>query len=358
MYMEGRTKYTEVALSASLSRALHWYDVKILRLVETFGSLDDLYRTWHTNPDTLPQLLVPSLEKAWNETELNTSQDLLARYEVRAVLLGEEAYPHLLSNITDPPYVLYYKGDISVAQSHCIAMVGTRGMTLYGKRSIDYLVTGLQGLSLTVVSGLALGVDAAVHNACLDHSVATLAVLGGGVDRFEPITNSAIGKRIVESGGCVVSEYPPGVRPEKHHFLARNRIIAGMSSMTIVIEGKAHSGSLVTARSALSYGRDVGVLPGDIFSPQSAGPLLLLEEGAWPIVSPTSILRAINLEPAMLEVVDDETHPLVKLLVMPLTIDELVTRSGLSLREVQGQLTELELLSRVSVTPTGTYYKK
>lgn len=347
----------EGLLAAQLSARSYVYDVKLLDLVNRYESLENLYDLFIQDSQSLPLELLKKLENAWDRDSLLRMEELLKKLSIQCLILGEANYPVLLSQIADPPYVLFCKGHAEVLNKLSVSMVGTRKISTYGKRVVDSLVAGLQGSEIVVISGLALGIDAAVHQAALANNMETVAVLAGGLDRYEPTTNSNLGV-LIESSGCLVSEYPPGVRPEKHHFLARNRIISGLAGLTIVIEGEQKSGSLVTARSALSYGREVGAVPGDIFIPTSLGPLSLIKDGAWPITQSADILNILGVSVVNNRQSSLIPEPFASALTSPLSFDELVSLSGRSLRDVQGLVTEWELSGLITQNSAGEYYRK
>lgn len=349
----------EHLLASTLSRWGGMYDVKLWECINEYKSLQLLHQTWKKAPSKVPSALNEKLQISWTDDHFKEQEKLAQDHANRSILYFEDSYPPLLKEIPDPPYILYYQGDITVLQKHkSLSCVGTRAMSQYGKRVIDTLFHGLGGLPLCLISGLALGIDAAVHKAALANNIPTAAVLGAGLDRHEPTSNAQLAKQIIESGGCIISEYPPGVRPAKHHFLARNRIIAGVSSATIVIEGKQHSGSLVTARDALKYGRDVGVVPGDIFSANAQGPLSLLRDGAWPIVTRDDILTIMRFEHVAQEFQSPTAHGLVyaTLQTQAASIDGLVEKLQQAPHAIMAELTMLELNGLIGCTATGEYY--
>lgn len=199
-------------------------------------------------------------------------------------------YPPLLKEIHAPPAVLYVHGRLPGAEEPCIAMVGTRQVTDYGAAAAERLAMGLAHVGVGVVSGMAAGVDTHAHYGALKGDGRTYAVLGCGLDVLYPASNRELSRRIVQSG-AVLSEYPPKTGPSRHHFPVRNRIIAGLSSGTVVVEAGQKSGSLITAGQALETGRDVFAVPGSIFSPMSEGTNQLLREGAKPACRVADILE-------------------------------------------------------------------
>lgn len=217
-------------------------------------------------------------------------------YEIRDLLKDE--WPPLLKQITDPPKKLRFAGILPPKENKLLTIVGSREMTPYGKESLNTIVDWLRGMPVTIVSGLALGIDAASHRASLRNNLHTIAVPGSGIDRrvIYPANNARLADEIIENGGGLLSEFDDNFRATPFSFPQRNRIMAGMSNATLIIEAKEKSGSLITARLALEYNRDVGVVPGSIFSPQSQGVNKLLRDGAHAIVEKQDIFELLKLE--------------------------------------------------------------
>jgi DNA processing protein len=347
----------EILLAATLSAYTARYNTKLFELAEPFGCLKKLYAVWHKKPTSVPKEVSAVLAKAWQEKQLQTMAGLLRDYKIHTCLFTDPSYPYLLKEIPDKPYVLYWQGDFSILSQTNLSCVGTRMMSSYGKRAISTLFNPLKGYPICMISGLALGIDGEVHRTALRLGFKTAAILGAGLDRYEPTTHDHLAREILMHDGCVISEYPPGVRPQKHHFLERNRIIAGLSQATVVIEGKHHSGSLVTARNALTYGREVGVVPGDIFLANSEGPLRLLREGAWPIITHDDILAMLGIEQAA-HTIKEENHGQVYFMLKekPVSIDALAAGLSLSIAEIRQQVTLLELEGLIHATATGEYF--
>lgn len=208
-----------------------------------------------------------------------------------------EEYPSLLRELAQPPKVLYCVGDATLLHSPCIAIVGSRAMTAYGEKVCAYLVRDLVQAGITIVSGLATGIDAIAHRTALNNHGKTIAVLGCGTSPtvLFPADHRQLAERIVVQGGLLISEYADQVRAQRHHFPARNRIIAGISLGTVVIEAAVKSGALITAHKALEANRDVFAVPGSIFSSRSGGVHALLQQGAIVVESATDILHQLNM---------------------------------------------------------------
>jgi len=213
---------------------------------------------------------------------------------VSIISLEDDQYPELLKNIYDPPPVIYVKGQRIDPNAKMLAIVGTRKASRYGKEIARKLAFELASLGITIVSGMALGIDTAAHQGALDAKGKTIAVFGCGVDVVYPSSNRELAKEI-ESSGSLVSEFPLGMGTEKGHFPRRNRIISGLSLGTIVVEGHYDSGAMITAKQALDQGREVFAVPGNVELDQSKGPHWLIKQGAKLVESIDDVLEELNL---------------------------------------------------------------
>ena len=221
----------------------------------------------------------------------------LAKKKMALVLREDAQYPPLLRQIAHPPHLLYVYGETDLTDRFPVAVVGTRRASAYGLTHTREIAAELAQTGVCVVSGLALGIDAAAHTGALDGGGRTVAVLGGALDKPYPQENEPLMRRILESGGSVVSEYAPGTPPSRYSFLQRNRIIAGMSLGTLVTEGPRRSGALNTATRTLENGREVFALPGNVDSPGAQLPNMLISEGARLVTGAADILSALVIEP-------------------------------------------------------------
>jgi len=270
-------------------------------------------------------------------------------------------YPELLRHIPQPPKRLYYRGDCSLLNHpHLLAIVGSRKITPYGAAVVRDAVAGVVARGVVTVSGLAFGVDQAVHTETLAAGGRTIAVLGSAVTPSEvaPRSNARLAERIIESGGVIVSEYPPGTTMQSHFFPIRNRIIAGLCSATVVIEASQKSGSLITARYAVECGRDVYAVPGSIFSPLSVGTNSLLERGAIPWLSCASFFGDIQYQQdsASLANLDADSAVLVQACTeSPQTIDQLIESTGFSAAHIMQSITLLLLNGTLRDLGDNTY---
>ena len=221
----------------------------------------------------------------------------LAKKKMALVLREDAQYPPLLRQIAHPPHLLYVYGETDLTDRFPVAVVGTRRASAYGLTHTREIAAELAQTGVCVVSGLALGIDAAAHTGALDGGGRTVAVLGSALDKPYPQENDPLMRRILESGGSVVSEYAPGTPPSRYSFLQRNRIIAGMCLGTLVTEGPRRSGALNTATRTLENGREVFALPGNVDSPGAQLPNMLIGEGARLVTGAADILSALVIEP-------------------------------------------------------------
>jgi DNA processing protein len=276
----------------------------------------------------------------------------LARRGFRWAARGDPAFPARLGAIHDPPPGLFVRGGSSLGllAQPSVAVVGARACSAYGSAVAMSLGRELAAAGVVVVSGLARGIDAAVHRGALETGL-TVAVLGCGIDRDYPRAHAALGAQIAEAG-LIVSEYPPGVEPAPWRFPARNRLVAGLALATVVVEARDRSGALITADFALDEGREVLTVPGEITSQLSRGTNALLRLGATPVTCAADVLSAIGVDPppAPEPPVLAGAAARVRAVVAdaPTAADELIRRTGLTAGELAAALVELELLGLVA----------
>jgi DNA processing protein len=269
--------------------------------------------------------------------------------ELTTVGRRDEAYPPLLAQLHDPPRRLYVRGSVDALGEPAVAIVGARSCSAYGSHVARSLARELAAAGVVVVSGLARGIDGEAHRGALEAGGPTVAVLGCGIDRDYPRAHAGLAERI-RANGAVISEYPPGVEPAPWRFPARNRIIAGLSLATAVVEARERSGALITADFALELGREVFAVPGEITAALSAGTNDLLRQGAAPLLSARDVLNALGLEPPERPPppVSGAAASVLRLLSdSACDFDGLVRASGRSSAEVAAALVELELAGLV-----------
>ncbi len=273
-------------------------------------------------------------------------------------------YPSLLKKINDPPQRLWCEGDDRLlADGFCMAIVGARQCTPYGEKVAFEMAKGLVQNGVTIVSGLAFGIDAQGHRGALAGGGKTIAVLGFGIDIPPPLENLELRKKIAQSG-LVISEFPPGTRGASWTFPRRNRIISGLSHGVVVVEAGKKSGSLITAEWALQQDREVFAVPGSIASPLSAGTHRLIQNGAKLVTSVKDILEEFRFSnllealPAKEKGCSDEENKILTLISdVPRHMDELIESSGYSVEKMSSLLVELEIGGKIKSLPGGRYLK-
>jgi DNA processing protein len=330
--------------------------VRLRVLLDHFG---DVRQAWEASVATLQAL---GFDRRTIETfvTLRSKMDLAAELErvsklgVTLLTWDSPNYPSLLRNISDPPPVLYIKGKLLPRDEWGLAVVGTRRATVYGREATRSLVGGLAASGVTIVSGLAYGIDTFAHRTALEAGGRTIAVLGSGVDIIYPAENRKLAG-LIASNGAVVSEYPLGTQPEGGNFPRRNRIISGLSLGVLVVEGSKRSGAMITADYAAEQGREIFAVPGNILSPKSAGPNQLIQQGAKLVTTIGDILEELNLtmvteQAEAREIIpDNETEAVLleHLSAEPIHVDELGRATGLPISQVASTLTLMELKGKI-----------
>jgi DNA processing protein len=344
----------------------------IQKLVALFPQLSDVL-TW-THQDWVQAGLSQGkanqlLERlqGMNEQALTVLHQQYEEQGVSYVTVWDEAYPELLKQTTQPPWVLYYKGDVDLLQKPCIAMVGTRTPTAYGKKVAEQLAEALAASGLCVVSGLARGIDSCAHEGAVNRQGGTIGVLGCGINQVYPPENKLLFDKMT-TRGLILSEYPLNTKPQPGLFPQRNRIIAGLSLGVVVIEAALRSGSLITADQALEESRDVFAVPGPITSPKSQGTLSLLKQGAKLVTSADDIteeyVHRISLDKTAYAKIRQETsgnltpeeQRIVELLhYKACHIDELLVQSQFTFGHLHSVLLHLQMKKRILELPGSVY---
>lgn len=323
-----------------------------------FASVSDLKKP-------LGESLSFKFENFRKEFSIENYVKKLKEKDVWFVTLVDKEYPEALLKIPNPPFVLFGKGnkDLLNDSSLKFGVVGTRRTTQYGREVTKILVESLASSGLTIVSGLAIGVDAIAHKTTLENSGKTIAVLGCGVDCCNPRENIGIYNSIVNGGSCVISEYPLGQLPNKGSFPSRNRIIAGLSIGTLVTEGAEDSGSLITAKLALSFGRRVFAVPGPITSSMSKGPYALIQKGATLVTSSKDIISELGISNFQFQIFNkpkitgtkDEIKILKLLKNESLHFDEIVRKTGIQSSKLNSILSLMEIKGMVKSLDSGEF---
>lgn len=320
------------------------------------ASLDDLQKIFSISP-RLARLMINGRCKEKIESDL-------AKFRQKGVHMLtylDSGYPSQLRSIYDPPPILYMLGEKKLLThdfDRCIAMIGTRKPSPYGYKMTKQFTRDLVKNDMTIISGMAKGIDGTAHQEALHAGGKTVAVVGCGCDVIYPKSHTQLYKDILRSGGLIVSELPPGTQPLKHHFPKRNRIISGLSTAVVVMEAGERSGSLITARKASDQGRLVMALPGNVTNPVARGTLKAIREGAVPIGKAEDILSELSLELRSSNI----TKRLVKTtlekslaMVEPATADQISSLLDEDVYDIMMQLTLLEVKGRVKRLPGGLY---
>ena len=334
-------------------------------LLRSFESAETVFKMSELELSAVPEIK-PELAYRithFDRKEAEAERKRAEKAGIHILCFADEAYPVMLRTIPDPPLALYMKGEWNVPDV-CVALVGSRKPTPYGLNAAQFLSHDLAAAGITVVSGLARGIDARAHNAALQAGGRTIAVLGSGLDVLYPSEHSALANKIAEQG-VVMSEFPLGTAPNRENFPVRNRIISGLSHAIVVIEASTKSGSLITARMAMEQGREVLAVPGSIFNESSQGSNALIKDGAalvrnWKdIVAelPEEVSAAIltqtessHSEELQLTEVEKSIIALLSF-EQPRHVDQLAGLAGLKSQDLLGALVNLELKSYITQMP-------
>jgi DNA processing protein len=328
-------------------------------LIESTGSIASLFQG-KTKILTDPLKTRIKAFKDWRGIE--ETIDKMGKMGVDILTIRDREYPELLKQIPDPPVVLYKKGTLNIGRN-ALAVVGSRKATPAGMVLAEKVANTVSSLGITVVSGLARGIDASAHKGALSEKGGTAAVLGCGIDICYPAENNRLFERIGEDG-LLLTEYGPGDPPLRHHFPERNRIIAGLSKGVLVIEASDRSGSLITARLGLEYGREVMAVPGSIFGDEHKGANRLIKQGAKLVDGMEDILNAsfpdLTLKrelPRKVELDRNEESVYSFIGHEQIHIDEVIDKTGLPAKDVMVILTQLEMREIIRGFPGGYYIK-
>ncbi len=303
------------------------------------------------------------LKNAILDKNIEKTISKLEKYGVKAVTIADDEYPEKLKNISSPPLVLYFKGDVSLLKEKSVAIVGTRKPTFYGREVTRMFARSLSESGLVIVSGLAYGLDMEAALATLSAKGKTIAVLGGGLDKIYPSQNTNLSEEIVASGGLLVSLYAPLRRPTKYSFSQRNRIISALSEGTIVVEAGEDSGTLITANYALEQKRELFIIPANITSSASRGSNLMIQ--MYPntfTFSPEHVLKVLKIEkkPTIKIEKKEEGGEVEKLILKILyegeqDVDTLQEKTNLDSKLLIRKLTTLEISGLIKKLPNNTY---
>lgn len=341
------------------------------RLLALYGSAERVYADFDLRGRAiLGERAYLEMVSARKGAYFDALMEKMQRSGMQAVCLGENAYPPLLAHIGDPPPALFVRGRADLSDLRTVAVVGARRATRYGLKQSERFGRELAQAGVTVVSGMARGTDTAAHVGTLAGGGRTIAVLGCGADVVYPPENVQLFERVIESGGSIVSEFPPGMEPLSQNFPRRNRIISGISAAVLVTEAARGSGAMITAQLALEQGRDVYAMPGPVDAPMSEMPLQMLTEGAYMARNAADILNRQRWEMPdtqlsfITDTFDGKLAPTLStdeqtiadlLQNEPLSFDELLAQSGFTTEKLNMLLTTMEIKEIMKQLPGCMY---
>ncbi|MBA3696540.1 MAG: DNA-protecting protein DprA [Methylotenera sp.] len=356
----------EKALWISLNNIYGLGSQAFFQLLKAFGSPAAIYAASHSQlREIVSEKIASEIKKGIDEEILKDSRDWLNRDNNYLVTLADAVYPKALLEITDPPPILYAKGNLALLNQPSIAIVGSRNASVQGEKNAEAFATDLCHQGLCVVSGLALGIDGAAHRGALKANGATIAVVGTGLDIVYPAKHRELAHQIVERG-LIISEFALGTPSKPQNFPKRNRIISGLSIGCLVVEANLQSGSQITARLAAEQGREVFAIPGSIHSPMSKGCHQLIKQGAKLVDCIQDILDELDIKKTEPPVDSDiskskeslKNNALLNIMGFdPIQLENIVSQSGLTVSEVSSMLMLLELEGSVVSLVGGKYQK-
>jgi len=329
--------------------------LKLQKIFPNFGVL------WHAKDkilrEKLPEPIANSIIKLRKTVDPKEEMLKLKKLGVSILTIKDKNYPRLLTEIADPPALLYVKGEIKAEDELAIAVVGSRKYSSYGARVTQEITAKLSEQGIAIISGLALGIDTFAHQAALESaSGRTIAVLGCGLDQIYPSSNQQLARRIINGRGAIISEYPIGTPALKYNFPVRNRIIAGLSLGVLVVEATLKSGTFLTAKSALEYNREVFAVPGSIYSANSEGANNLIKMGAKVVIDANDVLAELNIKKKNCELAAKKIIPESKEEEIIITlldkekaihVDKLAKTSKLDIAKVNQTLIMMEMKGKV-----------
>jgi len=330
----------------------------------------DLNSAWQAGSNELTKAgieLKIAEEMISQRLKINPDLELekIEKIDAKLITILDPTYPKLLKEIYAPAPLLYYFGNLNLDNDFPLAVVGSRKISEYGRQVTTQIVSELVTFGLTIVSGLALGIDACAHQATLKNSGKTIAILGSGLDQIYPATNRQTAQEIINNGGAVISEFPLGTPPYKSNFPQRNRIIAGLSLGTLVTEAGVKSGALITARFALEQNREIFAVPGNIYSQGSIGTNNLIRMGAKMVTAATDILEALNLKQAndfksTKEIIPENENEKILLELIefePIHVDKLAQCARLDISVINSTLAVMEMKGMIKNLGNQKYVK-
>ena len=343
--------------------------VFIQRIYNYFGDIETAYKASLSDLSQIDGLSVKKAEKFVDKRknlDIEKIYNTVLEKGIKYFTFDSPNYPKMLKEISDPPAVLYYKGNPEVCNfEKTVAIVGSRKASFHAKEAVEKIVSELEGTDICIVSGLASGIDTSAHTSALKHNLKTIGVIASGFDFTYPASNKSLYKQIEEGGGLVVSEYYPTFEPLKFRFPQRNRIVSGLSYGTLVAEASMRSGALITANLTLEQGRELMCIPGLISNPNTEGIYKLLKNGAALVTCAKDILEALNweikpvqqLQISLSDLTDDEQKIYDALEVEEKGFDELSVITKINTNDLLINLTTMELKGIIRQV-AGDRYKR
>jgi DNA processing protein len=357
---------SELIYQLSLCQVPYIGNVHAKKLCEIFGSASSVFRATLRELEKIEhigEIKAKSIKKFRDFARAEKEIAFIEKYGIKPLFLTDEAYPQRLHNCFDPPAMLFYKGTADLNASRTVAIVGTRNNTEYGKYATEKLVKALEKVNVVIVSGLAFGIDTIAHKCSLKYSIPTVAVIGHGLDTIYPPENTSLAKQMIGHGG-LLTEFRSDTKPDKHNFPSRNRIVAGISDATIVIESGIKGGSNITANLAWGYNRDVFAVPGRSIDIKSEGCNKMIRENkAMLLDEPDHFISTMGwnehekkkgtLQKQMFAEMSDVERRITELLSKneDTGIDELNFKSGFSSSSVASALLNLEMQGILKALP-------
>lgn len=356
----------------ALTLVPHIGPVQAKILVDHFGDAGSIFKAKKSSLDKLEGIgekRASSIKLFAGYKKAEAEIGFIEKYKIAPLFITDDDYPRRLLNCYDPPTLLYYRGNANLNAGKMIAVVGTRGKTEYGKQLTEKLLAGLEAQQATIISGLALGIDAIAHKAALKHHLPTVAVIAHGLDNIYPAEHRSLAKDIIKQKGGLLTEFMTNTKPDRHNFPSRNRIVAGMCDATIVVETDIKGGSIITAELANGYNRDVFAFPGKITDNKSAGCNYLIKNNKAILLTGAADLietmgwQEVNRKPKKIQqelFIQLSAHEKIIVDILhekePAAIDELNSKSNLSSSMVAAAILNLELQNIVVSLP-GKMYK-
>lgn len=353
------------------------HSIGTVRLKKLLAHFDSIEESWHATASDLLEVesfgsatIKKFIEEKKSIKNLEQLEEGLHKKGIRVITLDDESYPYYLKQIYDPPIALFVKGSLeNVNQEKCLAVVGSRKASHYIQQVVKKIICDLRGTGITIVSGMAAGVDSCAHNAALESGLPTLAVLGSGFDNVYPKSNKKLFENI-QHNGAAISEYFPETKPLQMHFPRRNRIISGLSQGTLVAEAGLKSGALITANICLEQNRELMCIPGTITNPNTQGIFKLMKEGAAVVTKAKDILEVLEWTGDNMDIninkndkikLLDNERKIYDILDLwggePVVFDKLVENTKLSTDELMTTLTTMELNGIITQLPGQKFVK-